>query len=168
MLFDEPLDLFCANANDQRPYCTVNNNLLMLKLIKKEEKRITNQRFHKHGPRETILTDSVLLRAVLPPSADHRYTTFAETIRALTGGARKSAAIVSQPLSSDEAVANKAAGSLLRSSMITVEDGFSEIRKRDRSDSLSHMDVDEATTQEQAKIVQLAGLASTKKGVQLF
>jgi hypothetical protein len=30
------------------------------------------------------------------------------------------------------------------------------------------MDVDEEKTHEQAKIVQLAGLSSTKKGVQLY
>jgi hypothetical protein len=39
MLFDSETDLFAFNANDQRAYSAVNNNLLMLKLIKKEEKR---------------------------------------------------------------------------------------------------------------------------------
>jgi hypothetical protein len=49
----------------------------MLKLIKKEEKRITKQRFQKPGPRETAFTDKTLLRALLSPTnEEHRYTTF--------------------------------------------------------------------------------------------
>lgn len=35
MLFDTETDLFAQNTYDKRAYSVVNNNLLMLKLIKK-------------------------------------------------------------------------------------------------------------------------------------
>ena len=44
------------------------------------------------------------------------------------------------------------------------DDDFAVIRNRSNSDN-SCNDVDEEKTNEQAKIVQLAGLVSTKKGV---
>lgn len=53
--------------------------------------------------------------------------------------------------------------------MISIEDDFADIRKRDRSESCSGLgDVDEEKDHEHEKIIQLAGLTSTKKGVGLY
>ena len=54
----------------------------------------------------------------------------------------------------------------LMDSVITVEGDFGIIKVRERSASLSGIDIDERKMMhENKKITQLAGLSSTKKGV---